>query len=89
MMRNFAMALCGMCLAACGGPEGGTADVPSAFNPFATGHTCRAPALSGSAEQKACYAEAQKRCPEGQSPSQIEFEETSDGQFLIKGYRCA
>lgn len=88
-MKFKAFALC-MLLSACGGnTAGGSASVPSSINPFSSGHRCASPVLSGSAEQKTCFAEAQARCPEGLSPSQVEFEEQADGQFLIKGYRCA
>lgn len=77
-------------LAACGGEsEGGSGSVPSALNPFSAGHSCSSPVLSGSDEQKACFAEAQTKCPEDMKPSQVEFEEQPDGQFLIKGYACA
>lgn len=67
----------------------GSGSVPSALNPFATGHLCNAPVLSGSIEQKACFEEAQNKCPDNYSPSQVEFEQQPDGQFLIKGYACA
>ncbi len=80
-------------LAGCGGePAGdssGSGSVPSALNPFSTGFSCPSPVLSGSAEQKACFAAAEEQCPEGMSPSQVEFVQQPDGQFLIKGYACA
>jgi len=66
----------------------GSGSVPSSLNPFSTGHLCPSPVLSGSAEQRACFEEAQKKCPEGFSPSNTEFEQQADGQFLIKGYGC-
>lgn len=89
MKPSLALFSC-LILAACGGgEEGGSASVPSSLNPFASGHRCSVPVLSGSAEQKACFAEAQTKCPEGKSPGQVEFEEQPDGQFLIKGYACA
>ena len=89
-MKPVLIATC-LALAACGGSEtdGGSGSVPSALNPFSSGHRCPVPVLSGSDEQKACFAEAQKSCPEGMKPSQVEFEEQPDGQFLIKGYACA
>lgn len=78
-------------LAACGGDEpaaGGSASVPTVFNPFTAGHTCATPGLSGSAEQQACFAEAQAQCPEDEPPGRTEFEQQPDGQYLITGYVC-
>ena len=80
-------------LSACGGtPESGSAPARGLVS-LASGHTCETPALSGSPEQKACYAEAAKQCAEGLTPSQIEFEQAAGGpnagQFLIKSYTCA
>jgi len=72
------------------GDSTGSGSVPSSLNPFSSGgHSCTSPVLSGSPEQKACFAEAQEKCPEGMTPSQVEFEQQPDGQFLIKGYACA
>lgn len=80
-------------LGGCGGGGSSGGGVATSLNPFSSGHTCAAPALSGSPEQKACFAEAQKQCPEGLTPSQIEFEQATTGpnigQFLIKSYTCA
>jgi len=66
----------------------GSGSVPSSLNPFSSGHFCPSPVLSGSPEQKACFEAAQAKCPEGFSPSNTEFEQQADGQFLIKGYGC-
>lgn len=63
--------------------------VPSSLNPFSVGHNCPSPVLSGSAEQRACFEEAQKTCPEGKSPSQTAFDRRDDGQYVISGYACA
>ena len=91
-MKPIVITAC-FALAACSsGPAGdstGSGSVPSSLNPFSSGgYSCTAPVLSGSPEQKACFAEAQEQCPEGMTPSQIEFEQQPDGQFLIKGYAC-
>lgn len=82
-------ALCG-----CGGGDAEIGSAPSRGPlSFTAGHTCPVPVLSGSPEQKACFAEAEKQCPEGMTPSQIEFEQATGGpnagQFLIKSYTCA
>ena len=63
--------------------------LPSSLNPFSVGHSCPAPAVSGSAEQRACFEAAQKTCPEGKSPSQTAFDRRDDGQYVISGYACA
>jgi len=63
--------------------------LPSALNPFATGHSCPAPVLNGSAEQRACFEAAQKICPEGKSPDHPDFQRREDGQYVINGYACA
>lgn len=72
-----------------GGAAYSSGSVPSSLNPFSIGHSCPAPVLSGSAEQRACFEAAQKTCPEGKSPSQTEFERRDDGQYVIRGYACA
>jgi hypothetical protein len=81
-----------LALSACGGDEpvgeGVSATVPTVFNPFTAGHTCATPGLSGSAEQQACFAEAQAQCPEDEPPGRTEFEQQPDGQYLITGYVC-
>ena len=84
------MAILLTCSACGGGDSSGTSgSVPSALDPFASGHRCQAPAPSGSEAQKACFAAAQAACPEGLSPRQVDFEEAPDGTFLIRGYRCS
>lgn len=89
-MKPIAFFSC-LALAACSSePAGnsiGSGSVPSVLNPFSSGHSCTVPVLSGTPEQKACFAAAQETCPE--DVGQVEFEQQPDGQFLIKGYACA
>lgn len=88
-MKPIALFSC-LALAACGsdpvGDNTGSGSIPSSLNPFSSGHSCDAPVLSGSPEQKACFAAAQETCPD--DVGQVEFEQQPDGQFLIKGYAC-
>ncbi len=55
-------------------------------------HTCATPVPSGSPEQVACHKAAVAACPEGTSPSRVDFvQETTGqykGQFVVRGYEC-
>jgi|GEM_PF-3173926 len=79
-----------LALAACGGGgDGGPSLLTSATSALGgNSHNCAQPAPSGSPEQIACHDAAEKSCPIGTAPDQVDFSEDDAGQFVVRGYSC-